>query len=257
MSESTKFDLSTSEGGRGYLESLFQTQLKRQDFTNYIRVELAADFACALSQYIAPALAREAALREELAALHEELSEEFAGEERTPETLQEAIAWLKTARDDNKSRWLSATERLKLQGITIRAGADREAALRRHLRDAATSLETISTQAGRDEFMKDTSDVRGYANSRALAAHTFLDRTAEPEGLTAKHQGELAGFLHKHFREAQDIQQGAISWAEESLFCIPVYLGGSVQAVEAESERAHEIPGTSFQRINQLANEGE
>lgn len=203
------------------------------------------------------ALAREASLREELAGLREELSEEFAGEERTPETLQEAIAWLKKARDDNKSRWLSATESLKLQGITIRVGADREAALREQLNDATTSLETISKLAGRDEFMMDTDDVRGYANSRAMAARSFLDRTAEPDGLAAKHRGEPVGFLHKNFRETQHRQEGVIFWTEESLFSIPVYLGAPVPAVWPEIEREQGIPGTSFQRLNQLANEGE
>ena len=167
-------------------------------------------------QLLDEALAREAALREELAELREELSEEFDDEERKTETLQEAIAWIKKDRADYKSQWLSASESLKLQGITIRVGADREAALRVQLNDATTSLETIS-----------------------------------------KHQGEPVGFLHKHFREAQDVQLGAIAWVEEGLFCIPAYLGAPMQAAEAESEREQGIPGTSFQRLNQLANEGE
>lgn len=118
MSESTKFDLSTSEGGRGYLENLFQAQLKRHDFTNYIRTELAADFACTLSQYI------------------------------------EAVR------------------------AEITAGLAREAALRVQLDAAATSLETISKLAGRDEFMKDVSDVRGYANSRAGVVRAFMGQPA-------------------------------------------------------------------------------
>lgn len=99
-------------------------------------------------QLLDEALAREAALREELAELREELSEEFDDEERKTETLQEAIAWIKKDRADYKSQWLSASESLKLQGITIRVGADREAALRVQLNDATTSLETISKHQG-------------------------------------------------------------------------------------------------------------
>jgi hypothetical protein len=48
-----KFDLRTSEGGRGYIAHLFETQLKRHDFRTYIKERLAADFACALSEFIA------------------------------------------------------------------------------------------------------------------------------------------------------------------------------------------------------------
>lgn len=52
MSQKPKFDLSTSEGGRGYLVELFKDQLKRHDFTRYITERLAADFACTLSRYL-------------------------------------------------------------------------------------------------------------------------------------------------------------------------------------------------------------
>lgn len=52
--------------------------------------------------------------------------------------------------------------------------------LRAQLADAAQSLETISAQAGRDEFMKDMTDVRGYANSRARVAREGLGVIAEP-----------------------------------------------------------------------------
>ena len=52
MSQTPKFNLSTSEGGRGYLAELFKNQLKRNDFTRYITERLAGNFACAMSQYI-------------------------------------------------------------------------------------------------------------------------------------------------------------------------------------------------------------
>lgn len=55
-----------------------------------------------------------------------------------------------------------------------KAGLAREAALRQQLDDATTSLETISQEAGRDENMKQLSQVRGYANSRAVVARNFL-----------------------------------------------------------------------------------
>ena len=42
------------------------------------------------------------------------------------------------------------------------------------LTDAAQSLETISNGAGRDEFMSDFDDVRGYARSRASVARAAL-----------------------------------------------------------------------------------
>ena len=68
MSESPKFDLSTSEGGRGYIAHLFKTVLKRHDFTVYITERLAADFACALARHFEGIKAREAALQQRLTA---------------------------------------------------------------------------------------------------------------------------------------------------------------------------------------------
>lgn len=50
---------------------------------------------------------------------------------------------------------------------------------RAQLADAAQSLETISLQAGRDEFMKDMTQIRGYANSRARVAQGALSANAE------------------------------------------------------------------------------
>lgn len=71
MSESQKFDLKTSEGGRGFIANLFVTVLRRHDFTAYIKERLAADFACALSQFIACAQARESELQKRLTAADE------------------------------------------------------------------------------------------------------------------------------------------------------------------------------------------
>lgn len=51
---------------------------------------------------------------------------------------------------------------------------------RAQLADAAQSLETISRLAGRDEFMEDMVDVRGYANSRAIVARGALSVIGEP-----------------------------------------------------------------------------
>jgi hypothetical protein len=59
-------------------------------------------------------------------------------------------------------------------------------ALRAQLADAAQSLETISRLAGRDEFMEDMTDVRGYANSRATVARSALSAIAEPADLESR-----------------------------------------------------------------------
>jgi len=45
------FDLSTSEGGRGYIAELFRKRLNTHSYTRYITERLAADFACALAQW--------------------------------------------------------------------------------------------------------------------------------------------------------------------------------------------------------------
>ncbi|MBR7900294.1 hypothetical protein [Burkholderia multivorans] len=45
-------DLSTSAGGRGYVAEFFAKRLRRHDFGRYIHERLAADFACALAQYL-------------------------------------------------------------------------------------------------------------------------------------------------------------------------------------------------------------
>ncbi|WP_196786292.1 hypothetical protein [Burkholderia vietnamiensis] len=45
-------DLSTSAGGRGYIAEFFAKRLRRHDFGRYIHERLAADFACALAQYL-------------------------------------------------------------------------------------------------------------------------------------------------------------------------------------------------------------
>ena len=71
--------------------------------------------------------------------------------------------------------------------------------LRAQLADAAQSLETISLQAGRDEFMKDMTQIRGYANSRARVAQGALSASAEPSkaGPIPAEMAELALKLSK------------------------------------------------------------
>ena len=71
MSATPKFDLKTSEGGRGFIANLFVTVLRRHDFTAYIIERLAADFACALSQFIARGQTREFELQQRLTAADE------------------------------------------------------------------------------------------------------------------------------------------------------------------------------------------
>lgn len=48
----TGHDLSTSDGGRGYVAEYFATRLRRHDFSRYITQHLAADFACALARHL-------------------------------------------------------------------------------------------------------------------------------------------------------------------------------------------------------------
>ena len=45
------FDLNTPDGGRGYIDNLFKTVLKRHDYRQYIAERLAGDFACTLAQH--------------------------------------------------------------------------------------------------------------------------------------------------------------------------------------------------------------
>ena len=45
-------DPKTSAGRRAYIAGFFATQLRRHDFQRYIEERLAADFACALAQYL-------------------------------------------------------------------------------------------------------------------------------------------------------------------------------------------------------------
>lgn len=46
------YNLSTSEGGRAFVRDFFTQRLRRHDFTGYITTRLAADFACALAQFL-------------------------------------------------------------------------------------------------------------------------------------------------------------------------------------------------------------
>ena len=57
--------------------------------------------------------------------------------------------------------------------------------LERALHDAATSLETISRLAGRDEHMQTMLQVRGYATCRAQAAREAMASTARPSTVDA------------------------------------------------------------------------
>jgi len=59
-------DLNTSAGGRGYIAEFFARRLRRHDFSRYINERLAADFACALAQYLTD---HEAALASKAAAV--------------------------------------------------------------------------------------------------------------------------------------------------------------------------------------------
>ena len=80
---------------------------------------------------------------------------------------------------ENEALFKGLTGKNALTGATYAHLIEERDALRRHLHDATTSLETISKLAGRDEHMKHMSQVCGYANSRASVARAFMDKPAE------------------------------------------------------------------------------
>lgn len=70
--------------------------------------------------------------------------------------------------------------------------------LREALVGAATSLRTISNQAGRDPYMEDMLAVRGYANNRAGVAEFALAPRANGGGETAEPIPAGRGQLDAH-----------------------------------------------------------
>jgi hypothetical protein len=65
------FDLNTPDGGRGYIDHLFKTVLKRHDYRQYIAERLAGDFACTLAQHFERITAERDALQLRLNAADE------------------------------------------------------------------------------------------------------------------------------------------------------------------------------------------
>ncbi|MEB0226306.1 hypothetical protein [Pseudomonas sp. 10S4] len=72
------FDLNTPDGGRGYIDNLFKTVLKRHDYRQYINERLAGDFACTLAQHLESVKAREQALQLQLNAADQRIDERAA-----------------------------------------------------------------------------------------------------------------------------------------------------------------------------------
>jgi hypothetical protein len=69
------FDLSTPDGGRGYIAHLFKTELRRHDYRQYIAERLAGDFACTLAQHFEDVKAQEQALQLRLSAADQRIDE--------------------------------------------------------------------------------------------------------------------------------------------------------------------------------------
>ena len=69
------FDLNTPDGGRGYIDNLFKTVLKRHDYRQYINERLAGDFACTLAQHFEEVKAREQALQQRLNAADQRIDD--------------------------------------------------------------------------------------------------------------------------------------------------------------------------------------
>jgi|GEM_PF-817825 len=74
--------------------------------------------------------------------------------------------------DDQPEPFCKATHWMPLPAAS--APQSEQSGLVEALADAAQSLETISNGAGKDEFMQDMADVRGYARSRAGIARAAL-----------------------------------------------------------------------------------
>ncbi len=74
--------------------------------------------------------------------------------------------------DDQPEPYCKATHWMPLPAAS--APQSEQSGLVEALADAAQSLETISNGAGKDEFMQDMADVRGYARSRAGIARAAL-----------------------------------------------------------------------------------
>lgn len=74
------FDLNTPDGGRGYIDNLFKTVLKRHDYRQYISERLAGDFACTLAQHLEGVKAHEQALQLRLNVADQRI-DDFAGGE--------------------------------------------------------------------------------------------------------------------------------------------------------------------------------
>jgi hypothetical protein len=77
---------------------------------------------------------------------------------------EELIARLRAARNPHCQQ---AADRIEAQAAHIEG-------LEAALRDAASSLNTIAEQGGRDEYMRDWLEVRGYAANRCAAARAAL-----------------------------------------------------------------------------------
>lgn len=74
------FDLNTPDGGRGYIDNLFKTVLKRHDYRQYINERLAGDFACTLAQHFEEVKAREQALQQRLNAADQRIDDFVCGD---------------------------------------------------------------------------------------------------------------------------------------------------------------------------------
>lgn len=74
------FDLNTPDGGRGYIDHLFKTVIKRHDYRQYIAERLAGDFACTLAQHFERLTAERDALQLRLNAADQRI-DDFAGGE--------------------------------------------------------------------------------------------------------------------------------------------------------------------------------
>lgn len=108
----------------------------------------------------------------------QERDSEFESE-RTEQGEQLANASYRPHRFGDCPAWFDTSCRLATRALRAESEL---AVLRAALKEAAMSLATIASQAGRDEFLTDMIQIKGYALSRSIAAEAALPAVRDLEG---------------------------------------------------------------------------
>jgi chromosome segregation ATPase len=97
-------------------------------------------------------------------------------------TLRASLSRVTAELADARSQRDSARDAMIIVAHAKHEALTELAEAREALRDAAASLTTIAEHAGKDEYLSDMLQVRGYANSRAGVARALLARQAPDKG---------------------------------------------------------------------------